>query len=445
MRSPVPPWWRWSPSRHWRRSRDGPYICDTRTTALACATRSRSCAWRWPSRSSRLSSRARPLLGVLAVAVVALGLDGIDGWLARRQGYVSEFGARFDMEVDSVLALVLAVSAAVAGGLGPAAILLGVPRYAFALALWACPGCAATCQSGSAAKLVCVVQLSALIALQLPILPTGLADGDGDGGWPGACLVLRCRRGLAVAAPGMTQHKAADGAGQIGRNAIQLGLAALLLHLVLIQPNHPAAMTFGALVRPAAWNCRSFFWPWWRCRPGRGHRLARVLIVVALVVIAVLKAADYAMFMALGRGFNPVADLPLIRSAVHLAAGAIGPVLTGAAVLAALIALALVAAALWWATGVWARLERRARTARVAAAGGGSVRRRRGCRDRPCHGPMEPAAGAARGCLYRPGRASNAYRHGARDAGRSACLRAAAAKTPMRDATPAWPRSTGMC
>lgn len=36
--------------------------------------------------------------GVLMVAAVALALDGVDGWLARRQHLVSQFGARFDME-----------------------------------------------------------------------------------------------------------------------------------------------------------------------------------------------------------------------------------------------------------------------------------------------------------------------------------------------------------
>jgi hypothetical protein len=38
----------------------------------------------------------------LAAAVGLLALDGLDGWAARRQGVVSAFGARFDMEVDEV-------------------------------------------------------------------------------------------------------------------------------------------------------------------------------------------------------------------------------------------------------------------------------------------------------------------------------------------------------
>ena len=38
-------------------------------------------------------------------------LDGTDGWLARRSGVVSAFGARFDMETDALLIMVLALIA----------------------------------------------------------------------------------------------------------------------------------------------------------------------------------------------------------------------------------------------------------------------------------------------------------------------------------------------
>jgi phosphatidylglycerophosphate synthase len=108
---------------------------------------------------------------VFAVAVIALSLDGFDGWLARRQGYVSEFGARFDMEVDSALALVLALSAAMTSGAGAVAILLGLPRYLFAIAGWALPWMRRDLPERFSRKAVCVVQLGALIALQAPILP----------------------------------------------------------------------------------------------------------------------------------------------------------------------------------------------------------------------------------------------------------------------------------
>ncbi len=71
---------------------------------------------------------------LFAVAGGAFALDGVDGWLARREGRVSEFGSRFDMEVDSALALILALNAWAAGTAGALVLLIGLPRYAFAAA-----------------------------------------------------------------------------------------------------------------------------------------------------------------------------------------------------------------------------------------------------------------------------------------------------------------------
>jgi phosphatidylglycerophosphate synthase len=112
---------------------------------------------------------------VFAVAVIALTLDGFDGWLARRKGLVSEFGARFDMEVDSAFALLLAIGAAVSSGAGALALVLGLPRYAFAAAAWGLPWMRRALPERFSRKVVCVAQLGALIALQAPILPDGLA------------------------------------------------------------------------------------------------------------------------------------------------------------------------------------------------------------------------------------------------------------------------------
>lgn len=54
-----------------------------------------------------------PAVGVLvALAAVALVLDGVDGAVARRTGTASTLGARFDMEVDALLVLVLSVHVA---------------------------------------------------------------------------------------------------------------------------------------------------------------------------------------------------------------------------------------------------------------------------------------------------------------------------------------------
>jgi phosphatidylglycerophosphate synthase len=72
-------------------------------------------------------------VGLLVVLVVpALLLDAVDGWVARHTGSASELGARFDMEVDAFLLLVL--SAYVMQTLGVWVLAIGVMRYAFVAA-----------------------------------------------------------------------------------------------------------------------------------------------------------------------------------------------------------------------------------------------------------------------------------------------------------------------
>jgi phosphatidylglycerophosphate synthase len=77
-------------------------------------------------------------VGVLvSIAVVALLLDWVDGRVARRTGTASAFGARFDMEVDSFLLLVLSVY--VAQSAGAWVLVFGGMRYAFMAAGWVLP------------------------------------------------------------------------------------------------------------------------------------------------------------------------------------------------------------------------------------------------------------------------------------------------------------------
>ena len=132
-----------------------------------------------------------------------------------------------------------------------------------------------------------------------------------------------------------------------------LTLAALVLYLVLIQPNHPGAMTWGALaVFPLEWP--AVLLGLMAFGTGRAGQLLRGVLVALLLLIAVLKTADFAMFTALTRGFNPVADLALVEAGIRLLTGAIGPLLAGLALLGAALAIVAAGWLLWWATGVWA-------------------------------------------------------------------------------------------
>ncbi len=120
---------------------------------------------------------ADPVLAwtVAGIATAALICDGVDGWAARRSGLVSAVGARFDMEVDSVLALVLALIVLQSGKVGEWVILLGIMRYLFLGATWVFPWMSRPTLPRMSGKVICVLQIIALIALVTPVLTPPLA------------------------------------------------------------------------------------------------------------------------------------------------------------------------------------------------------------------------------------------------------------------------------
>ncbi len=114
---------------------------------------------------------------VLGLAILALCLDGVDGFFARRQGLTSEFGARFDMEVDSVFALLLAVLAFQSGKAGLWILVLGGMRYGFVAAGFFLPWLNNALPMRFSRKVICVIQIGVLIVLLAPVVsgPLSLA------------------------------------------------------------------------------------------------------------------------------------------------------------------------------------------------------------------------------------------------------------------------------
>ncbi|MFK7793558.1 MAG: CDP-alcohol phosphatidyltransferase family protein [Devosiaceae bacterium] len=123
-----------------------------------------------------LLSGLDPSWPIFLLAALALSLDGVDGWLARRQNLSSAFGARFDMEVDAAFALMLALLAGASGSAGPYVILLGLPHYIFLVAKFLLPWLGGALPDRYGRKVVCVAQLATLIALQLPFAISGSID-----------------------------------------------------------------------------------------------------------------------------------------------------------------------------------------------------------------------------------------------------------------------------
>ena len=112
---------------------------------------------------------------IIGMAIAALCLDGVDGLVARRTGTGTDFGARFDMELDSVLMLVLAALVWRSGRLDAWILLLGAPRYLFVAAGWLLPWLRAPLPERLRRKAGCVAQGVALVVCLAPIVPAGLA------------------------------------------------------------------------------------------------------------------------------------------------------------------------------------------------------------------------------------------------------------------------------
>ncbi|MGW4546126.1 CDP-alcohol phosphatidyltransferase family protein [Streptomyces violaceorubidus] len=118
---------------------------------------------------------APPVCLLVGLTAVALILDGVDGRVARRTGTTTALGARFDMEVDAFLILVLSVY--VARELGPWVLLIGGMRYVFVAAARVWPWLTAALPPSTARKTVAALQGVLLLLAGANLLPRAADAG----------------------------------------------------------------------------------------------------------------------------------------------------------------------------------------------------------------------------------------------------------------------------
>ncbi|MDT3723842.1 CDP-alcohol phosphatidyltransferase family protein [Streptomyces sp. DSM 41972] len=116
-----------------------------------------------------------PVSLFVGLTAVALLLDGVDGKVARRTGTSTALGARFDMEVDAFLILVLSVYVSMA--MGPWALLIGAMRYVFVAAARVWPWLTAPLPPSTARKTVAALQGVLLLVAASAYLPHGVNVG----------------------------------------------------------------------------------------------------------------------------------------------------------------------------------------------------------------------------------------------------------------------------
>lgn len=118
-----------------------------------------------------------PLVAAVAAgaAFAATALDGVDGWLARRSRMASEFGARFDLEVDALLIMALATLAWRHGKAGLWVLLTGLIRYVFVVAGWLWRWLQQPLPPSRRRQAICVIQVVGLGLAITPIVPTSVS------------------------------------------------------------------------------------------------------------------------------------------------------------------------------------------------------------------------------------------------------------------------------
>ena len=123
----------------------------------------------------------------VGIALLVLLLDGVDGWLARRRHCASAFGARFDMETDALLTLLLSCLVWQLDKAGAWVLLSGLLRYLFAAAATLWPRLRYPLPPSRRRKAVCVLQVSSLLLALLPLVGSPISDAVAGTG-----LLLLC-------------------------------------------------------------------------------------------------------------------------------------------------------------------------------------------------------------------------------------------------------------
>ena len=315
--------------------------------------------------------RPAPVLTLVSLATVALVLDAVDGWVARRTQSATRLGSRFDMEVDAWLILVLSVY--VASRVGSWVLIIGAARYAFVAAGWLLPWLRASARPRYWNKVVAALQGIALTVVAADVVPLIIAE---------ALLVIAAAllaESFGREALWLWRHRQVDhGARPVAQtpimfrsasaNVLANSLAGLLVWFALVVSNQINELVPAAFVKiPAA---GLLIVALALVLPPLARRRAAVVSGVFLSLFLLLKIVDMGFFAALDRSFDPLNDWSYFASGVDLLSDTIGPVEALFIVAAAALLIGVVIIVMPWAT---ARLLRaaaghRRRSLRAVAA-----------------------------------------------------------------------------
>jgi phosphatidylglycerophosphate synthase len=269
-----------------------------------------------------------PVTTMVVLAGVALSLDAVDGQVARRTGTVTPFGARFDMETDAFLILVL--SAYLATQYGPWVLAIGVMRYAFVVAGRLLRWMRADLPHSMVRKTVAATQ-----GIVLAVAASGLLPETGTVVLLGAALaaltysfafdIVWLYRHRADAAEETTEETEDAPARSTRRRVLAgvgTGLAAALVLFALIAPNRLSHFTPAAFARipiEALIIVGLVI-----VLPTVARRIAGVILGLAIGLLLVVKLTDIGFNEVLARPFDLVFDWSFLGPGVDYLGDSIG-------------------------------------------------------------------------------------------------------------------------
>jgi phosphatidylglycerophosphate synthase len=270
-------------------------------------------------------SEPAPVALLVALAVLIQVLDGVDGWVARRTGSVSRLGARFDMEVDAFLILVLSVY--VARSAGSWVLAIGAARYLFVTARWLMPWMRNTPPARYWCKVVAVVQGVALTVATADLLSPIWTDA-----------LLAVSLALLTESFGrevwwLWRHRDVESGRRFAWARLMTLLAGALVFCALVAPNQTSDLTPTVFLRIPVEALVVVALV--LVLPARSRRVVAALAGVALGMVAIVKVLDMGFFLAFGRPVNPMVDWTYLDSGVDLLSDSVGQARAIAAVVLA--------------------------------------------------------------------------------------------------------------
>jgi len=265
--------------------------------------------------------RPVPIAMVVSITALALALDAVDGWVARRTR-TGLLGARFDGEVDAFLILVLSVYVARSAGVW--VLLIGAARYAFLVAGWPLPWMRAELPPRFWRKVVAAAQGIVLTIAAAQVLPPAVADAA----LAGALILLAesfgrdvwwlwSHRPVVESGPALDEELVPDTPPPTpnpGRRRARAGVAAaltvlafLFVWVALVAPDQPLRLKPEALLRlplegfilvAAA-----------AVLPARARRVTVWVVGPLLGLVVLAKILNIGFFAAFDRPFDAYQDV----------------------------------------------------------------------------------------------------------------------------------------